>query len=190
MDEPYSIEIAHHGQVFAFSLSGEVVLGRQLTPRRANGAALSPRGERRAANRGRALFRMCGSRGGSSCYGQWKGPCWSSTLPRIRSLSTAAPICPRAPSGSVRPSGKLAFGPARNYAVSIWRDAAHATDMQTLGHEPPIPGREDRDDTREAPPGTQVGARRGPADSSLAAVDHRGIAKRRSVGRFFAASGP
>src|SRR5439155_14097930 len=53
-------------------------------------------------------------------------------------------------------SGKLAFGPARNYAVSIWRDAAHATDMQTLGHEPPIPGREDREDTREAPPALKL----------------------------------
>lgn len=138
MAKTYRLEITHRDQYYAFSLTGEVVLGRQLTPTEPLGKlyhhpelnedriAVAAFSELRISRRQLALRPLSN---GVEITNPSTTPVF---LDESRELGSGQ-------QSTVHGPGRIYFGPARSYRIEIALESDVAIELHTLPNPMPIP---------------------------------------------------
>jgi adenylate cyclase len=139
MSARYRLEISHRDQFFSFMLESEVGLGRQLTPAEPLGKlhphagsgedriAIAPFSEVRVSRR-QLMLRP--ATGGILVVNTSANPVFVDDDTEL--APSAQWLCAK--------EGRISFGPGRSYHVRVSLDLS-PTDLHTLPHSPPVPGR-------------------------------------------------
>ncbi|HMC12645.1 MAG TPA: adenylate/guanylate cyclase domain-containing protein, partial [Pirellulaceae bacterium] len=139
MPDRYRLEISHRDRVFSFALDKEVGLGRQLTPAEPIGKlyshsgmgedriAIAPFSEVRVSRR-QLVLRPSAS--GIVVVNSSTNPVFLNDS--VELAPNDQHVCPR--------EGEILFGPGKAYKAHVWLEEDPTIGLQTLSHEPPLPG--------------------------------------------------